>query len=59
MLDVIRLIRVQKALPCGLYPLSSEFQMVAIAQLRNCNMIDILRISIFFSQRFTGEQKSV
>ena len=59
MLDVTRLTPLQRALSCGLYPLSNEFQVVAIARHRNFNMINILRISRFFSQPSTGEQKSV
>ena len=36
-------------LPCGLYPLSCELQVVVIARLRNFNMVNILCISSSFN----------
>ena len=49
MLDVGCLIRLQRPLPFGLYPLSCELQMAVIARLRNFNMVNILCISSSFN----------
>ena len=65
MLDVGCLIRLQRPLPCGFYPLSCELQMGVIARLRNFNMVNILSISnsfniiLIISQPFTDGRKYV
>ena len=38
-----------EAFTCGLHALSSQFQVIAIAQLRDCNIINILHISRSFN----------